>query len=226
MGQSIPLPPDEARHARVLRLETGARVELFDANGLSAEGELNADLEWVTLCNLHAVAAVTRKVHLAVAWPKGKRAAMMVEKCSELGVAQIIPVRFARGVVSKDDESEGVHRLRRIAAEAAKQCGRNDVPEIFPEIDYAALLSERMSVSDALILDPHAPNSILDCVEHSSERPILLIIGPEGGITAEELSAADQSGVKRARLGGHILRIETAAIAACALTAAALEKNT
>jgi len=226
VGQSIPLPPDEARHVRVLRLEAGALIELFDRDGRSAEGELDVGLNSVTLKSLNAVAAPRAELHLAVAWPKGKRAALMVEKCSELGVTKIIPVRFARGVVSKDDESEGVHRLRRIAAEAAKQCGRNDVPEILPELSFSEVLSQRVPGSNALILDPHAPRPLLELINRDeSARPSLLIIGPEGGITSEELDAADRAGVLRARLGGHILRIETAAIAACALAAAALEKR-
>lgn len=220
-GTQIALPPDEAAHARVLRLEPGDALELFDAAGRSAAAKFaaNAHAEIVELRGAAAPAA-TRLI-LATAWPKGKRAALLVEKCSELGVHAIQPVSYARSVVSKDDESEGVVRLRRIAAEAAKQSGRNDVPEILAEQTFAQILNAHASSSVCVLLDPRGKHNLLNVLQENraafQSKSLLLFVGPEGGFAEDELAAADARGVQRAKLARHVLRVETAALAACAI---------
>jgi len=221
-GAHLSLPETEAHHARVLRLKTGECIELFDSAGRVAHATLRINGEIVAQVNsIEAPPAKRRhKVTLAVAWPKGKRAAVLVEKCSELGADCILPTRYARGVVSKDEESEGVSRLRRIAAEAAKQCGRDDVPEILGELSFEEVLARYSAGTLRVILDPRAPQNLFDFLQKEwkpGEQPLLFFIGPEGGITPDELNAADASGVRRARLAEHVLRIETAALAACAI---------
>lgn len=226
-GDAVLLPAGEARHVRVLRLGAGDEVELFDGQGRAAAarigespaGELRAEL-----LALREAAATAARLILATAWPKGKRAALLVEKCTELGVGRIIPVRYARSVVHKAESSAAVARLRRIAAEAAKQCGRSDVPEIAAKQTFGELLGGEAPRAAVVLLDPGAALWLPDALHEKraglEERPLLLVVGPEGGFTPEESAAADAAGVTRARLAGNVLRVETAALAACAIAGA------
>ncbi|HYG76455.1 MAG TPA: RsmE family RNA methyltransferase [Planctomycetota bacterium] len=225
VGAVITLPETEAKHARVLRLQPGEAVELFDAQGRCAEGSIEPGEPLVV--RIRTVRAPREEgrgtVTVAVAWPKGKRAGVLVEKCSELGVNCILPTRFARSIVSKDEESEGISRLRRIAAEAAKQCGRGDVPEIGSEKAFEQVLSSAAKNTLCVLLDPRAGESLATVLERDwhAGMSLLLIVGPEGGFTAEEMHAADRAGVVRARMAETVLRVETAALAACAIAACA-----
>jgi 16S rRNA (uracil1498-N3)-methyltransferase len=231
VGGVVALPADEAKHARVLRLKDGAPVEVFDDAGRQGRGEI-VQLEGalsVRLTQLSGATAHVERMVLAVAWPKGKRAAIMVEKCAELGVDRIIPTRFERSVVSKDEESEGVTRLKRIAVEAAKQSGRTTTPEITVETTLPKVIEYELSRCRAVCLDPRATTWLLDTLQELSDRksasPVLLIVGPEGGFTSQESELLVKSGVAFARMAQHVLRVETAAIAACSITGAILDRK-
>jgi len=248
-GERLALPPDEAKHARVLRLKPGAALELFDGLGHAWRATLSRDRTGALLVEqtaaalrgsgdrINGVSVPAGRLVVATAWPKGKRAAFLVEKCTELGVARIVPLRCARSVVLKDPEAEGVARLRRIAAEAAKQAGRSDVPEIAPERSFADFVSEAAGRSCVILLDPRAERRLSEVLAEerarwqagapattSSAGPCVVLVGPEGGFTTEELQHADRCGVRRARLAPHVLRVETAALSACAVWADGREK--
>src|ERR1041385_4630808 len=107
-GVVVSLPENEAAHVRVLRLETGAEVELFDASGRAAKGALVEG--GVKVHSVHAAQISNTRLVLATAWPKGKRSATMIEKCTELGLDVLIPMRYSRSVVTKDEEAEGLQR--------------------------------------------------------------------------------------------------------------------
>ncbi len=233
VGAQIELPAGETRHARVLRLAEGAELELFDGAGRTVAALLvdggrggsakRAALHAVITRVDAAVARDERGIELCVAWPKGKRAALLVEKCTELGVTYIVPMRFERGVVAKDDASEGVARLRRVAQAAAKQCGRPATPEFREVREFAELLLEPGDVAISLILDPEAAESLAGAVSGiapEDARTLRLVVGPEGGFTPDELARAESAGYRPAAIPGHVLRVETAAIAACAIARA------
>jgi 16S rRNA (uracil1498-N3)-methyltransferase len=226
VGASVVLPDEEAKHARVLRLVAGDEVELFDRLGNSADGTLNDPATWsVTLTRVNADAPTEQRTRLiiATAWPKGKRAAVLVEKSAELGVDLIVPVNFDRSVVEKDNESEGVERLRRIAAEAAKQSGRTSVPDIGAAVSLKELLEMFETETAIALLDPRAAKKIGEwhaSIQINKPSAILLIVGPEGGFSREELDLIDERTIARVLLGKNILRVETAALAACAIIAA------
>jgi 16S rRNA (uracil1498-N3)-methyltransferase len=191
------LSPEESRHAlRALRLGLGDRVTVFDPKE-SWTGEIESVAGAVKIRLLERIAAPQiPPVVVAAAAPKGARLDWMIEKLAELGVAEFIPVKFARSVV---EPGEGKRkRIEKIALAAAKQSGA-PVMRISPEKAVAQL------PPDAWLASPGG-----------AERPPTgggcVVIGPEGGLTSEE----EARFVRRFSLGPTILRIETAAVVAAA----------
>lgn len=220
-GDRLSLPLAEAQHARVLRLKPGDFVECHDGAGRGAWARLEGESVVLLEDPLEGDRAEARHIVLATAWPKGKRAAVLVEKCTELGVAEIVPLRCARSVVVKDSESEGVARLRRVAAEAAKQSGRTLVPEIGAERAFAQVLAEEGARMQTVLLDPSGTVKLHDWLaQQEGGAAVLLLVGPEGGFSDEELDLAGKAGVARAKMAPYTLRVETACIAAVAAAAA------
>lgn len=213
------LADDEAHHGlRVLRLRAGERVRLADGAGRWAEATVGAagrdslDLD----CDEPASAAPgpCQELCVAVAPPKGDRWTDLVRALTELGVGRIVPLTCVRG----ERTPASLERARRVAGEALKQCRRAWLPDIAEPAGIAAVAAAggRLMVGDAAGARP-APGL---------PGPTTVVIGPEGGLDATELAALDAAGAVRVRLGGHILRIETAAVAAAAVWAAAWEPST
>jgi 16S rRNA (uracil1498-N3)-methyltransferase len=217
----IELPETERRHVGVLRLQAGDEVELFDGQCAWLARLCDEGRAAILTGPMDTVTSTRPRLILATAWPKGKRAATLVEKCAELGVDEIVPLHCARSVVIKDTEGAGMERLRRIAAEAAKQSGRTTVPAIGGERTVAAFLGSLPTGSVAVMLDPRADQSLVEVLQDAARGSCwCFLIGPEGGFTAEELDESKRIGARAARLGTHVLRVETAAMAACAVAAA------
>jgi 16S rRNA (uracil1498-N3)-methyltransferase len=215
---------------RVLRLHAGDPVVVFDGEGHEIDAVIDHSDAHGTVLRLgprRDAAPPGRKVVLLQAIPKGERMDLLVQKTTELGVAQICPVLTERTVVqvARDRVGGGDNRLRRwrlIAQEAARQCGRADLP----------VIDEPRSLAEALASIP------ADCArflawEEDRARPlhqaltgnepaVALLIGAEGGFAADEAEAAARAGFVAVGLGPRILRSETAAIVAVALVQAAL----
>ena len=191
------LSPEESRHAlRVLRLGPGDRVTVFDPRE-TWSGEIESTAGKVTIRLVEQIPSPQLpRVAVAAAVPKGARLDWMIEKLAELGVAEFIPVRFARSVVEPGEGKK--KRLEKIALAAAKQSGA-PVMRISPEQTAAQL------PADAWLASPGG-----------AERPPTgggcVVVGPEGGLTAEE----EARFARRFSLGPTILRIETAAVVAAA----------
>jgi 16S rRNA (uracil1498-N3)-methyltransferase len=217
-GGSAVLEGDEARHlARVLRAKVGDAVTLFDGRGHSWEATVaNLGRDRVTLDvgpALPTIPPPTVPVTLAVALPKGDRQKWMVEKLTELGVNRLVPLITTRGVAEATDSARS--RLERGVIEACKQCGRDTLMEIGTATSIADLLAAIPTGTRTLLADPHGrpPEAVLAAEPTAA---ILVLVGPEGGFTAEEVTAAEAAGCERVTFGHHILRVETAAIAAAA----------
>jgi 16S rRNA (uracil1498-N3)-methyltransferase len=213
------LDAQQGRHARdVLRLEEGAEVELFDDAGIVAAGVLvyEGGKAAVRISRLEASAATPAVlITIAAAIPKGERADWMVEKLSELGVAVFIPLAAERSVVLPEGTNKR-ERWQRIATESAKQSRRHGVMRIEPLAKVEDVLGSQticLSTRDDAKPLPEVLSELHDA------DAVTLLIGPEGGWTDAELQNFESVGVRFAKMTETILRIETAAIAAAAVTA-------
>jgi 16S rRNA (uracil1498-N3)-methyltransferase len=209
----FPLTAEAATYVtRVHRLAVGATFLAFDP-----DRAVEADAELTEVSKRGAVARVgairpapvrsTRAVTLIQGTCKGDKMDAIVRDATELGATRIIPAITARSVARPD--AARADRWRRIAVEAARQCGRGDAPRIdVPMAITAALAAGEGAV--ALCLDPTAPTSLgahLPIVGAATN--VTLLVGPEGGLDDEEVDEATNAGFTRVRLGTFVLRTET-----------------
>ena len=227
----IDLPAAVAHHAaRVLRLREGDPVTLFNGEG----GESEARLARIGSRSVSAMVgkhhAVERESPLQVTLLQGlagaERMDYVIQKAVELGVAAIAPVTMARSVTRLDAAraSKRAEHWRSVIVASCEQCGRNRLPLLHPLRDFdAALGSLNDSGADPGATTGAALSLVLSPGEGSSltafDRPsgaIRLLIGPEGGLSPEELAVAQSAGFRNVRLGPRVLRTETAGVAALA----------
>ena len=210
---------------RVLRLRPGDRVTLFDNTGWEHEGIIRsyssraAEIE-ITSSN-RPERESKLEIILAQAVGKGEKMDFVVEKATELGVRTIVPF-LSSHAVPRIDAKKSVRRQERwqkIALGAAKQSGRTRIPEILALSDFTSLVSKSWPCEQKLLFGPGESGETLRKVTDHQAHPgsVLLVIGPEGGFTQEELSQASQHGFRTVQLGRRILRTETAAVAALSI---------
>ncbi len=211
----VVLSETESRHAASSRrLAVGDEVVLFDGRGSEARGQIESidrravRVEIATVDRRDADAPVG--LTLAVAFPKGPRQDVLVEKCTELGVASIWPMRCQRSIA--EPSAHRLRKLRRTVIEACKQSQRAWLCELREPVSFAEVIGAVGQFEAAVIADGSTDGSNVG--GPTSHKSVLVLVGPEGGFTAEELSAARDAGCGTLRLGQTILRTETAAIAA------------
>jgi 16S rRNA (uracil1498-N3)-methyltransferase len=196
-------------------------VILFDAQGREALGRVTSILPDEILLEIEGPGpadppspAIPTKIEIACAWPKQRAAGILVQKCGELGVDRLIPLETSRGVVRIPPPRLRAHRERwqRVAVEAAKQSGRARPTEIVSPRTLDELLGDASTVTIALDPAGEPLRRILEAL--APARPILLLVGPEGGWSAAEQVLLRERRVPSATLGPHPLRVETAAIVA------------
>lgn len=232
-GQVVELPANAAHHAaRVLRLEQGDQVTLFNGEG----GEFAAiiariDKKGVAIA-VEKYLAIKRESPLVItlvqALCANEKMDWVVQKAVELGVNRIQPVVSNRSVVrlsGERAEKRGQH-WQQVVIAACEQCGRDQLPQVLPLRSLSDWLSEaagqqateRASSKLRLILSPTADKSLREYAGSLSAAPlsISLLVGPEGGLAPEEEAAAVAAGLIPLRLGSRILRVEGAALAAVA----------
>lgn len=221
------LSGDESHHAAsVLRCQRGNAVLLFDGDGREAGAVIVAIARSGVTVDVGEITErpPTGRVRLtlATALPRRQRQPFLFEKCTELGVWAIWPTLYERSVVKP--EPDQVEKWRRTTIEAAKQCGRCRLPVIEAPMPLSAVIA-RAAEFDRLIVT-RRDTSCPSLSAAMNDKPIaelgatrtLVLIGPEGGMTDDELATAAAAGAVSATLGENTLRIETAALAACALT--------
>jgi len=219
VGDRVAFAPDDARKlATVLRKRSGDRVQVVDSGGIAYVATLDVDGRDVRATlgeplargDVEAALAVT----IAQAVPKGQKMDLVVEKATELGAFAIVPVRSAR-VIGHDTSPGKVERWRRIARSAAQQSGRVRVPGVADVHDWDALLATFARYDRVYIpweLAEPAPLRDVFEPELDGARSVLVVIGPEGGFSAEEVARASAAGARAISLGRRILRTETAAL--------------
>ena len=209
-----------ARHylRDVLRLAPGDAVELFDGRGAAWDATVGPGFEALRLGARREVAPGGPPIHLLFALAKGEKNELVVQKATELGVARLSPWAAGRSVVRLDAEkgAERADRWRRIAAEAARQCGRADLPAVDAPAPLAAALAALPP--GFLVVALHGEGGApLGALALGGAPGVAAVVGPEGGLTEEELAACRAAGALHATLGPRTLRAETAAIAVVAL---------
>lgn len=224
-GACLRLPEATGHHlVRVLRLRSGASIVLFDGSGGEHDAiiaGLGRDGVTVAVGRWRAVAReASLAVHLAQGVSSGERMDYTLQKAVELGIAGIEPVVTERSVVRLDAERAPRRHAHweRVCVSACEQSGRDRVPTVQPPCavaDWFAALPARAALFPLrLLLSPDAADSLRDLAPPSGA--ILLLAGPEGGLTPQERANARQCGFRPVRLGPRILRTETAALAALA----------
>lgn len=228
-SKGLVLTGAEAHHCHdVLRLDAGARLIVFDGEGHEHLCKIQqASSKHVSLVEIQKqnTLPLPFRITLAQAIPKGKTLDVIIQKATELGVHQIIPILSERTVVKieEDDSAKKTERWREIVVDAAKQSGNNWMPSIEAVRNVRQLAKEVRNFDLALIgsLQPDSKflKAYLD--DFSSERKklpasVLICIGPEGDYTPAELSLLQGSGCRPITLGQIVLRSDTAAICALA----------
>ena len=218
----LALPEYAAHHAaRVLRLQEGDAVVLFDGRGGEYEARLSLPGRGQVVAETGLWHDIERESPLAVtlvqAVSSSEKMDFTIQKAVELGVAAIQPVLSAKSVVrlSAEREEKKLTRWRRVAIAACEQCGRNRVPEVREAMTVAAYGRTPGSASLRLLLSPEG-NSGLKDVQRKIDHSVTLAVGPEAGFSAEEERLLERAGFVAVRLGQRILRTETAALAALA----------
>lgn len=221
-GRSLVLPDDRSQQiTRVLRLGVDDQITLFNGDGQEFAATIREARKRAVMVEVGAPSpgrpTPRPPVHLAIGLLKSDRFSWVVQKATELGVARIIPLETERTVVSLTASRAEQRRDRwfRIAVEAAEQSGRVTVPEIAEPMDLRALLAASQRLPMLLCWEDE-PAQPLAAAVPAGDRPLVVIIGPEGGFTSAEVAEAVTAGVQPVSLGPLILRSETAALAALA----------
>jgi 16S rRNA (uracil1498-N3)-methyltransferase len=220
-GDRVTVGGDEAHHAvAVRRLRVGERVLLTDGHGVTVEGtvtETGKRRLVVVADRVGSVAEPAPRITVVQALPKGDRGELAVEMLTEIGVATIVPWAAARSVAVWRGErvSKGLTRWRVTARGAAKQARRSWFPRVaaLASTEEVAALVAEASVAVVLHEGAEAP---LGGVAFPAEGTVLLVVGPEGGLTDDELASLSEAGASVVHLGSEVLRTSTAGVAAVA----------
>ena len=219
-GTRLTLPESAGHHAtRVLRLGAGDALTVFDGRGGEYDATIARAHRGGVEVDVGAHTAVDREstleIDLGQGICKGDRMDLVVRKATELGVQAIHPIVCRRTVV-KLNSARAARRIahwRAISVHAAQQSGRTRVPEVLDVVDFDTWLA-RPGAGPRIVLSPHAEASPCDIAPPPPDRPLRLLVGPEGGFAPLEIERARIAGFTAVRLGPRVLRTETAALVA------------
>ncbi len=210
------LPEEEAHALKVLRMQAGNACQAL-LEGRIFAARIRETVPRVLLTLDEELPSPEPSVHLTLyqGIPKGDKMDYIVQKCTEAGVGRIVPVHFSRCVAQwagKDAEKKTA-RLQRIAAEAAKQSGRAVVPRIEPPVSFA-FLRDLLPRHEAVYVpwEEAEGRGFRSCLK--GQKDLAVLIGPEGGISREEIDALQSLRAVPVTLGPRIFRTETAGLAA------------
>ncbi len=221
-GDAVSLPPSAARHVQVLRFQPGDGLTLFNGEGGEFEATVTrmgrSDVDVLVGAHHALEREASRRVHLLAGVTANERMDWLVEKATELGAARLTPLSAERSVLKLQGERAEKKRAhwQAVAVAASEQSGRNRVMQIDPACSLAASLA---SLGDAgglrLVLSLTAgAQPLLSVVADHSD--VMVLSGPEGGLTAAEEALALAAGFVPVSLGARVLRAETAPLAVLA----------
>lgn len=217
-GQHIVLSAEASHHvAVVLRMQEGEFLTLFCGDNREFAATITAVKKKQVMVLIDLAVEVNKEspltIHLAQAISKGDRMDLVMQKAVELGVSSITPIISARCVVKLDHErmAKKLSQWQAIVIGACEQSGRNTVPTVYPPLSFDNYV-QQVQVKLKLILHPYGAKNWQNY--SFSQTDVALLIGPEGGLTEEEIALAQVHNFHSLSLGPRILRTETAAISA------------
>lgn len=220
-GKGVGLPEQAGLHlTRVLRLDAGAALTLFDGTGGEYRGTLERDGRkfWARVGTHDPVERESPlDITLLQGVARGERMDLIVQKATELGVARIVPVLAERTVVRVDagQRTRKLEHWRAVAIAACEQCGRNRVPAVAAPLSLGDAIATLPADSRRCLLAADGGES-LGALANGPPAGVALLIGPEGGLADTERRFAAANGFGAYRIGPRILRTETAGLAALA----------
>ena len=210
--------------ANVLRMKNGDSVLITNKK---SQETFNCKIEKITanevICNIINVENKNVEMNVNVdifqGLPKADKMEYIIQKCVELGVHKIIPVNMKYCIAKIKDEEKKNIRWNKIAEVAAKQCKRNVIPKIEKSININQLCCELKNYDLVILAYENEENITIKTVlkENKNAKNIAVIVGPEGGLSADEVLMLKDGGAKVVSLGSRILRTETAPIAALSM---------
>ncbi|MBD3658620.1 MULTISPECIES: 16S rRNA (uracil(1498)-N(3))-methyltransferase [Marinobacter] len=220
-GATAPLDESAAQHVgRVLRMQPGQQLQLFNGDGQdypATIAEVSKKQVSVTV-GTPTPNALESPLRIVVGQTlsKGDRMDYAIQKSVEMGVTEIVPLVSERCDVrlKGDREDKRLRHWQSVAISAAEQCGRAVVPVISPVMTLPQWFEHSQSCDLRLVLHHRTEQSLASI---SRPQAVALMIGPEGGLSADEIAAAEHSGFLPVALGPRVLRTETAPVAAIAL---------
>ncbi|MBU6348148.1 MAG: 16S rRNA (uracil(1498)-N(3))-methyltransferase [Actinomycetales bacterium] len=215
----VTLSGDEGKHAAtVRRIRVGEQIELVDGAGTRATCVVTVVSKHeltVRIAGVSFTQAPDLQFYVAQALAKGDRSDLALEILTEIGIDGIIPWSATHSIAKWSDPEKGQAKWQRVVTEASKQSRRAYVPCIAPLHSTEQLLSAIGANNLAIVLHEAASESITEITLPQAGQ-VLLVVGPEGGITGEEISAMKAAGAKVVRMGTSVMRTSTAGGAALA----------
>ena len=220
-GSTVVVEGDEAHHAvAVRRLRVGEELLLTDGLGATATGQVAATAKRelrVTVASVDSAPRPDPRIVVVQALPKGERGELAVAMLTEVGVDRIVPWASARSVAVWNGErgAKSLARWRSTAREAAKQARRAWFPDVAALAQTSEVAELLASATLAVVLH-EATEQPLSGVAVPASGEIVVVVGPEGGLTDDEVSTFERAGAITVRMGSEVLRTSTAGVAAVA----------
>ncbi|MCG2622230.1 16S rRNA (uracil(1498)-N(3))-methyltransferase [Arthrobacter sp. I2-34] len=240
-GSAFRLAGAEARHAvSVRRLAAGEAADIVDGAGRRVTGTVRSAAGTELVLDVEAVldeAAPPYRLVLVQALAKGDRDELAVEAATELGVDEVVPWQAERSIVRwrAEKQAKGVAKWESTVRSAAKQSRRARIPAVGAPVDLKGLCALIGRSALALILHEEAEQPLVSAAaalgadapgQEAAEGTVVMIVGPEGGMSPREVEAMLEAGAQAVRLGPHVLRSSTAGPAAVALLSVQLGRWT
>jgi len=222
-GEEVHIKGTDAHHlAQVLRLKEGNRIIVFTGTGVEYQVAIKSISAGLVIGDIRDIISSDRDSRIIVTLvqgiPKGDKMELIIQKCTELGIAKIIPVLTERTVVKLEEDKKEKRRQRwqKIAQESSKQCKRATVPQVEEICTWGQYLASIDNEGSTLVLWENESTLGLKTYleENRNLDQVTLIIGPEGGLSQQEVDKLLEQGAQTVSLGPRILRTETAGLAA------------